>query len=161
MIIQYHCPVIVMLTRLVDNYQTLKCVDYFQAEDGPRDFGNICIATKSIQTDDTSLIWRCLEVKRKESEELPLFGLHVQYPECQVMEFQKTLWLFVRSSKEYLMSNPVLDQLLSTAGIGRTGTYCAIHNTIQRILIGDMSALDLLKTVSTFSVPLSTFQLPD
>ncbi|KAL8522105.1 hypothetical protein ACS0TY_012304 [Phlomoides rotata] len=81
MIIQYHCPVIVMLTRLVDNYQTLKCVDYFQAEDGPRDFGNICIATKSIQTDDTSLIWRCLEVKRKESEELPLFGLHVQYPE--------------------------------------------------------------------------------
>ncbi|KAL8537255.1 hypothetical protein ACS0TY_012427 [Phlomoides rotata] len=33
----------------------------------------------------------------------------------QIMEFQKTLWLFVRSSKEYLMSNPVLGQLLSTA----------------------------------------------
>ncbi|XP_057799050.1 protein-tyrosine-phosphatase PTP1 isoform X2 [Salvia miltiorrhiza] len=81
MIIQYQCPVIVMLTRLVDNYRTLKCVDYFQAENGPREFGNICIATKKMETADTSLIWRSLEVKYKESEEPPLSVLHVQYPE--------------------------------------------------------------------------------
>lgn len=43
-----------------------KCGDYFQAEDGPREFGNISIATKWIRTTGTSLVLRLLEVNRKE-----------------------------------------------------------------------------------------------
>nr|GMC71380.1 protein-tyrosine-phosphatase PTP1 [Ipomoea batatas] len=81
MVIQNCCPAIVMLTRLVDNYKTEKCGDYFQAEDGVREFGNICITTKWIKTTDTSLILRCLEVSYKESEQPPLSVLHVQYAE--------------------------------------------------------------------------------
>ncbi|KAL0283405.1 UNVERIFIED_CONTAM: Protein-tyrosine-phosphatase PTP1 [Sesamum radiatum] len=149
MIIQYHCPVIVMLTRLVDNYRTVKCVDYFQAEDGPRDFGNICISTKWIQTADNSLILRCLEVKYKESEEPPLSVLHVQYPEWPDHGVPKDT-LAVREIFKRIAGLPLgLGQLLFTAGIGRTGTYCAIHNTI-RILIGDTTAVDLVNTIAAF-----------
>lgn len=41
--------------------QMVKCGDYFQAEDGPRTFGNICIVTKYM-TSDASLVLRTLEV---------------------------------------------------------------------------------------------------
>ncbi|KAL3845597.1 hypothetical protein ACJIZ3_003000 [Penstemon smallii] len=152
MIIQYRCPVIVMLTRLIDNNHTVKCGDYFQAEDGPREFGSICIVTKWMQTTDTSLILRCLEVKNKESEEPPLSVLHIQYPEWPDFGVPKDTTavreIFKRTSDVPPSLGPIV--VHCSAGIGRTGTYCAIHNTIQRVLIGDMTALDLLNTIITF-----------
>lgn len=44
----------------------VKCGDYFQAEDGPRDFGNIYVVSQWIKTSNSSLILRHLEVNRKE-----------------------------------------------------------------------------------------------
>lgn len=46
--------------------QMVKCGDYFQAEDGPREFGNICIVTKWIKSTNTPLVLRNLEVNYKE-----------------------------------------------------------------------------------------------
>ncbi|XP_021300093.1 protein-tyrosine-phosphatase PTP1 [Herrania umbratica] len=152
MVIQRHCPVIVMLTRLVDNYKMVKCGDYFQAEDGPRQFGNICIDTKWIQATDTSLLLRNLEVNYRESEDPPVSVLHIQYPEWPDHGVPGDT-LAVREILKRVLQVPTnLGPIVvhCSAGIGRTGTYCAIHNTIQRILVGDMSALDLANTVSSF-----------
>lgn len=152
MILQYRCPVIIMLTRLVDNYKMIKCGDYFQAEDGPREFGNICINTKWIKTTGTSLVLRCLEVKYKESEEPSLNVLHIQYPEWPDHGVPKDTLAVRDILKRIYDVPPSLGPIVvhCSAGIGRTGTYCAIHNTMQRILIGDMSSLDLVNTITIF-----------
>ncbi|KAJ4701171.1 Protein-tyrosine-phosphatase ptp1 [Melia azedarach] len=152
MVLQYHCPAIVMLTRLVDNYKMVKCGDYFQAEDGPREFGNICIVTKWIKSTNTPLVLRNLEVNYKESEEPPMSVLHIQYPEWPDHGVpQDTLTVREILKRLYLLP-PSLGPIVvhCSAGIGRTGTYCTIHNTIQRILVGDMSALDLSNTIALF-----------
>ncbi|XP_031391672.1 protein-tyrosine-phosphatase PTP1-like isoform X1 [Punica granatum] len=154
MVLQYRCPAIVMITRLVDNYmpQIVKCGDYFQAEDGPRDIGNICIETKWIKTTETSLVLRHLEVNYKEAEQPPMSVLHIQYPDWPDHGVP-TDTVAVREIFERICHIPPrLGPIVvhCSAGIGRTGTYCTIHNTIQRILIGDMSALDLVNTIATF-----------
>ncbi|KAG5075325.1 hypothetical protein JHK84_056556 [Glycine max] len=152
MITQYHCPVIIMLTRLVDNYKMVKCVDYFQAEDGPREVGNISIIGKWENTTETSLVLRHLEVNHREVDDAPLSVLHIQYPEwpdhgvpkdtLAVREILKRLY--------HLPSNLGPIVVHCSAGIGRTGAYCTIHNTIQRILAGDMSAVRIANTIAMF-----------
>ncbi|KAL3638750.1 tyrosine protein phosphatase 1 [Castilleja foliolosa] len=152
MIIQYRCPAIVMLTRLVENNHTVKCGDYYQTGDEPREFGNICITTKWIQTTDSSLILRCIEVKNKQSDEQPFSVLHIQNPEWPDFGVPKDTAAVREIFKRISVFPPNLGPIVvhCSAGIGRTGTYCAIHNTVERVLVGDMTALDLANTVSTF-----------
>ncbi|XP_023888775.1 protein-tyrosine-phosphatase PTP1 isoform X2 [Quercus suber] len=164
MVMQYRCPVVVMLTRLVDNYKMVKCGDYFQAEDGPREFGNIHIVTKWIKTTDTSIVLRHLEVKYKESEEEHMSVLHIQYPEWPDHGVPKDTTAVREILKRIYHVPPNLGPVVvhCSAGIGRTGTYCAIHNTIQRILAGDMSALNLVNTITMFrSQRIGMVQTPD
>ncbi|XP_058091247.1 protein-tyrosine-phosphatase PTP1 isoform X3 [Magnolia sinica] len=152
MVIQYQCPAIVMLTRLVDNYKVVKCDDYFQAEDGPREFGKIFLTCKGMKTTDTSLVLRKLEVKYKESEEPPMSVFHIQYPEWPDHGVPEDTLAVRDILKRIYHLPPDLGPIVvhCSAGIGRTGAFCTIHHTIQRILTGDMSALDLVNTVTDF-----------
>ncbi|QCE08013.1 protein-tyrosine phosphatase [Vigna unguiculata] len=152
MIIQYRCPAIIMLTRLVDNYKMVKCGDYFQAEDGPREVGNISVIGKWVNTTETSLVLRLLEVNHREVEDAPISVLHIQYPEWPDHGVPKDTLAVREILKRLYHLPPNLGPIVvhCSAGIGRTGTYCTIHNTIQRILGGDMSAVDIANTVAVF-----------
>ncbi|KAL3534410.1 hypothetical protein ACH5RR_002871 [Cinchona calisaya] len=152
MVLQYRCPAIVMLTRLADNCEEEKCGDYLPADDGLREFGKICITRKWIKATDTSLLLRCLEVNYKQSEEPPLIVLHIQYLEWPDEGVPNDTTAVREILKRIYGVPPSLGPILvhCSAGIGRTGSYCTIQNTIQRVLVGDMSAMDLKHTVAAF-----------
>ncbi|XP_026454944.1 protein-tyrosine-phosphatase PTP1-like isoform X1 [Papaver somniferum] len=152
MVIQYHCPVIVMLTQLFDDGKIVKCGDYFTSEDKPREFGNIHVTTKWTRTTDTFLVLSCLEVKYKQSEEPSHSVLHIQYLEWPDMGVPDGTLEIREIVKRIYHIPPVLGPIVvhCSAGVGRTGAFCTILNTIQRILDGNMTALNLSDTVSIF-----------
>lgn len=152
MVLQYRCPAIVMLTCLVDQTQFVKCDNYFQQEDGPRKFGNISVITKQMVKTESSLVLRLLEVTKAKSEEPPLSVLHIHYPDWPDHSVpEDTLAIREILKRTYNLSPGVGPIVVHcSAGVGRTGTYCVIHDTIQRILAGDMTALDVVNTLTVF-----------
>ncbi|KAH9310185.1 hypothetical protein KI387_038096, partial [Taxus chinensis] len=152
MIIEYRCPVIVMLTRLIDNYKVAKCADYFPAEEESRTFGRISVTNKSLKISQNSIAVRFFEVNYVESEEPPLSVLHLQYadwPDHGVPESTTSVRELVKMLYQIPLSlGPFV--VHCSAGIGRTGAFCTISHTIHRILEGDLSALDLSETIRQF-----------
>ncbi|XP_072950641.1 protein-tyrosine-phosphatase PTP1 isoform X2 [Typha angustifolia] len=151
MIIQNRCPVIVMLTLIDSPKMMRKCADYFQAENGLREFGKVSVLTKTTKVTSSSIVLRCLEVQHKEAGE-PLSVLHIQYPEWPDHGVPEYTGPVREILKRLYHVPPDIGPIVvhCSAGIGRTGTYCTVHNTIQRILLGDMSSLNLVKTIADF-----------
>ncbi|KAK9216466.1 hypothetical protein WN944_008475 [Citrus x changshan-huyou] len=87
-----------------------------------------------------------------QSEEPPMSVLHIQYPEWPDHGVPRDTLAVREILKRIYNLPPNFGPIVvhCSAGIGRTGAYCTIHNTVQRILVGDMSALDLANTVKVF-----------
>ncbi|KAJ4751841.1 Tyrosine phosphatase [Rhynchospora pubera] len=164
MIYQYRCPVIVMLTHFDNAKMAGKCADYFKSEKGQGQFGNINVITKSTVVTTSSLVLRCLELEQNNASEPPVPVLHIEYPDWPDHGVPRST-VAVREILRRLYHvpsdvGPIV--VHCSAGIGRTGTYCAVHNTIQRILLSDTSSLDLVKTISDFRFQrIGMVQTPD
>ncbi|KAM0047023.1 putative protein-tyrosine-phosphatase [Helianthus debilis subsp. tardiflorus] len=158
MVFQKHCPAIVMLTDLKDEEGVNKCGRYFKTQNGPRVFDNIKTKTKTrnIPVTGSSLALSMVLMTRTEGIQSPDVNLHLVYhvrylewPEERVpRDTFEVREIFKRLCRFPSSKGPIV--VHGSAGIGRTGTYCAIHNTIQRILLGDMSAWHLNNTIKKF-----------
>lgn len=101
---------------------------------------------------DGQLVLRSLKVQCNESDRFTTV-LHIQYSEWPdhgvpndssvVRKIMKRLH-HIKSRRGF----PIV--VHGSAGLGRTGAYITIHNTIERILLGEQDALDVVETVRKF-----------
>lgn len=144
MVYENHCPVIVMVTI----FDGLKCNEYLPLNKEQDIFGKFTIkVTKAIK--DGPLMLRSVEVQQDESNVVHSL-LHIEYfewPDHGVPNNSTD----VRRILKRLYHNTRKGAIVAhcSAGIGRTGAYITIHNTIERILLGELGAVDLFETVKT------------
>jgi protein tyrosine phosphatase len=154
MAVQQKCPVIVMLTRLMDDIQG-GCAHYYPTTSNQSQvFGHLQVTTKSSNyLRDGRTIRRILEVQNmKNSDAAPHTFIHLEFrdwPDFGVPSSTAPLREMMRSL--YCVPANAGPQIVHcSAGIGRTGTFCTIDHSLRRILAGDVTALDIGQTIIQF-----------
>ncbi|XP_006662779.1 protein-tyrosine-phosphatase PTP1-like isoform X2 [Oryza brachyantha] len=148
MVYENQCSVIVMLTK----FDGAKCDGYLPMDKGEEGYyGKLSVKTTQYRKDG-DLVLRGLELEVQQNESrIVRRVLHIQYsewPDHGVPYHSASVRQILRRLYDIPREHPVVAHC--SAGIGRTGAYITIHNTIERILSGDMSALDLSETVTKF-----------
>ncbi|KAL6870838.1 hypothetical protein ACP4OV_014686 [Aristida adscensionis] len=145
MVYENRCHAILMVTQ----FHSGECDKYLPVDTGQGHYGKYNI--KIIKTrEDGQLLLRAIEVQCGKEGRVHSV-LHIEYPEwvqygvpCDSVAVGKIL------SRLYYIpkTHPIV--VHGSAGLGRTGTYITIHNTIERILHGHTDALDIFETVKRF-----------
>lgn len=139
MIWEHKCEIIVMLTKLKENGRN-KCHQYWPNKDKPENIGDYKVTLINQETGDNALIQRDLLVKNiptGESRTIHHFQ-YVEWPDhglpISTAKFREMLHKVDEVNKD---SGPIV--VHCSAGIGRTGTFCAVHSTIRRLRNGTTS----------------------
>ncbi|KAM0047026.1 putative protein-tyrosine-phosphatase [Helianthus debilis subsp. tardiflorus] len=146
MVLQNNCPAIVMLANYLKGPEEAeKYGRYFKEENGLNRFENLWTNTTNLPMIGSSLVCSKVLVNHNKTTDIPLEVCHFRFLEWPDEEAPRDTFavreIFKRLCDFPSSKGPIV--VHCSAGIGRTGTYCTIHNTIQRILLGDMSALHL------------------
>ncbi|KAE8820232.1 Tyrosine-protein phosphatase non-receptor type 20 [Hordeum vulgare] len=145
MVFENSCPVIVMLTK----FDIVKCDEYLPLSKSQEDYGRLNI--KIVETrQDGELTLRSVKVQHKESDRVHTV-LHIQHstwPDHGVPNDSSTVRKILKRLYYVGKDHPIVAHC--SAGIGRTGAYITIHNTVERILRGDQAATNLVETVGKF-----------
>lgn len=154
MIVQQQCPVIIMLTGLIDEASKMvKCNNYFPMQS--HEFlthGRFRITNKCTTISEHSVTHRLLEIEHMQPEAaapIPVLHMQLDWPDYGIPSSTLAVReMFRKLYKVPTNFGPVV--VHCSAGIGRTGTFCAIDHTLRRILLGDLAAVNLESTVCRF-----------
>ncbi|KAL2622159.1 hypothetical protein R1flu_002364 [Riccia fluitans] len=154
MVLQERCPVIIMLTVLMDGSQD-KCYSYFPSVlNQPEQYGRLCVTTKfEDNVWHNSVVKRVFEIRNlSEPGATPHNVLHLEYldwPDFGAPASTGPVRDMIRTL-QFIPVNAGPFVVHCSAGIGRTGTYCAIDHTLRRIINGDLTAVEIWQSINNF-----------
>jgi tyrosine-protein phosphatase non-receptor type 9 len=145
MVYENRCPVIVMLTKI----DGLKCDAYLPLSTGQEKFGKFNVKITKTKKNG-QLMLRSVQVQQDESSEVRSL-LHIEHSEWPDQGVPNNS-IAVRQILKRLYYIPKEHPIVAhcSAGIGRTGAYITIQNTIERILHDEEDALDIAETIRKF-----------
>ncbi|KAK3119449.1 hypothetical protein QOZ80_9AG0670730 [Eleusine coracana subsp. coracana] len=146
MVYENSCPAIIMVTPV----EPEKCHEYLPInKEGQRQYGKFNV--KITKTKHDGLVeLRALKIRRNEAEKVHSV-LHIRYskwPDHHVPNDSTDVRKFLKRLYHIPKEHPIV--VHCSAGIGRAGSTITILNTIDRILLGEQSALELVETVRNF-----------
>ncbi|PUZ43946.1 hypothetical protein GQ55_8G048100 [Panicum hallii var. hallii] len=138
MIYENRCPVIVMVTPATPK----KCHEYLPLnKDLEEDYGEFNVKITKTRYDDP-LELRSVKIQRKKSDTVHSL-LHIRYsdwPDHGVPDDSTAIRQIINRLYPIPRDHPIVAHC--SAGIGRAGSTITILNTIERILLGEWSALE-------------------